>query len=304
MKVRRLFSACLSIALILFCTSTFSIGVSADDGIIASVVLTHTHSGSSSGGGCYTNTQYGNVDWIKNIPTTYGNHCGSGDKHIYNYRCGYCGRVYSAAGWECMTCHARSTVNCHCYHNTAIGHSLGCSLSEGSQMGTVNVKKTIDSGYFLTPEFVQSSTMASVTSYVWSNGDTGTCSVTGDGTYTCTVTWTDNGAVRTSSVSYVVEDYDKEPPVINSIELPEARTNEDVVLTIKASDNMGIDSYSFDSKGTWQSGNTLTISLNGKVGCAVKDLAGNVSEVYDVEINNIDKEAPEVDNILQEIGKF
>lgn len=283
---------------VMLLTGTFSLDTYASDETVCSVSLLHTHSGSSSsGGGCYTTPSYKTVR-ERNVPTTYTSCSCGGTLSHYNYKCDICGATFNDAGLECNKCGVKKKVSINHSHTVVSGYSLGCGLSENQVVGTVSVTKQVNSSYTLTPQLTDSSSGASITSYSWSNGDTGTCTVTGDGTYTCTVTWTDNGAVRTSSVSYVVEDYDKEPPVVNSItESPEARTKEDVVLTIRASDNMGIDSYSFDSKGTWQSGNTLTISSNGKVGCAVKDLAGNMSDVVEFTISNIDKESPVVDEV-------
>ncbi len=67
-----------------------------------------------------------------------------------------------------------------------------------------------------------------------------------------------------------------------------------VLITVNAEDNekMNAYPYSFNGGQTWQEGNQLRVVENGFVEVKARDRAGNESETLEIEISNIDNEAP------------
>lgn len=314
------------------CIFGFPIFADASTQTVATVSIQHSHSGNStSGGGCYSTA----------IPHVHiGNETNGGGCYGTPYQTST--QVYKevnlAPDWRCGSCHCNWNVGygtCGCGYTgyadnynfgkkewkwvtetvtryrlsctkTIDGYSLGCGLDADATIGSISMTKAVSSEYKLSIVSEQTSDKFVVTGYKWSDNSTGSSmKVTANGVYTCTVSYTDNGSARTSVLSYEVTDYDTEPPVIGSATVsPTVRTNEDVTVTVVATDNMTVGGYSFDDGVSWQDNNSITKFENCELKVRAKDVVGNVSEVYDVAISNIDKEAPEVDNILQEIGKF
>lgn len=70
-------------------------------------------------------------------------------------------------------------------------------------------------------------------------------------------------------------------------------TNQDVILTVGATDDSGIakNGYSFDGGASWQQSSSYTIKKNQKVVVMVKDMAGNIA-TREVEVRHIDKDMP------------
>lgn len=69
-----------------------------------------------------------------------------------------------------------------------------------------------------------------------------------------------------------------------------------VLITVYAEDNekMNAYPYSFNGGQTWQEGNQLRVVENGFVEVKARDRAGNESETLEIEISNIDNEAPAI----------
>lgn len=69
-----------------------------------------------------------------------------------------------------------------------------------------------------------------------------------------------------------------------------------VLITVNAEDNekMNAYPYSFNGGQTWQEGNQLRVVENGFVEVKARDRAGNESETLEIEISNIDNEAPAI----------
>lgn len=94
---------------------------------------------------------------------------------------------------------------------------------------------------------------------------------------------------------------DMKAPVIKSISLAEetnwCRSNTIQVSAHDASDILYCyENHSGGSSG-WITYSEYTVDTNGIWIIRVKDAAGNVSEAEEIEISNIDKEAPVIHNI-------
>ncbi len=84
-------------------------------------------------------------------------------------------------------------------------------------------------------------------------------------------------------------------------------TKQNVTLTVNANDNASLGSklqYSFDNGTIWQDENTKVFSQIETVKILVKDEAGNISALTTIEINKIDKIAPQTIVEVPEEGKF
>ncbi len=92
---------------------------------------------------------------------------------------------------------------------------------------------------------------------------------------------------------------DTTKPVISKVTAStSAWTNENVTLTVTASDNVyGIYRYSFIDGDGWRKTNNKTFSENGTIQIRVKDYAGNISNRYTYVIDNIDKTAPTISKV-------
>ena len=129
-------------------------------------------------------------------------------------------------------------------------------------------------------------------------------SISSVGVYNITVFATDLAGNQTNlpvtiNVTAPPPPADSTPPVITSITgNPSDWTNQNVTLTINATDNVSLGDlntppYSFDDGVTYQYTNNKTFSVNQFVNIRVRDLAGNFTN-QQVTINKIDKSSPSV----------
>lgn len=219
-----------------------TVTASAETVAVATVELTHSHVGSeSSSGGCYTNKKTSTVtvtcDGVMTAPWTGSD----GNKYITCSK--YSSHYYSASsksqGNRCGWNMGSSTVT---------KYLLSCGVTAGDAVGMFTISKEAGrTSYYLKPSVSTSSSVCVPVSYTWSNGDTGTCTVTGNGAYTCTLKWTDMGVEKTATLSYVVEDYDTEPPVIESVTGYESREKYHTIV-VSATDNYGVTGYMIEKK--------------------------------------------------------
>ena len=89
------------------------------------------------------------------------------------------------------------------------------------------------------------------------------------------------------------------PTIANVTGNPTSWTNQNVTLTVNATDSgsgLNASAYSFDNGATWQAGNTKTYSSNQTVTIKVRDAVGNISSATSVVINKIDKSSPTCTN--------
>lgn len=130
--------------------------------------------------------------------------------------------------------------------------------------------------------------------------DANTYAYTENGTYTIYVK---DAAGNITSTTITISNIDKEVPVIDSIdESTTDLTNEDVTVTVNATDNTGIAGYSMDGI-TYSDDNTFSIAENGDYTFYVEDLAGNVSEAVKT-ISNIDKTIPVISGVNESTTEY
>lgn len=184
---------------------------SAEAVVVSTAELTHSHVGSEKvSGGCYTTKTTQEVpvycDGVMTEPWTNS----AGQR-----------RITCSHGWHEFSASEKArgnTCGAFRYNTTITKYALSCGVTEGATVGTFTISKEAGrTSYYLTPSVSVSSSVCVPVSYTWSNGDIGTCTVTGNGSYTCTLKWTDMGVEKTAELTYVVEDYDTEPPIIESV---------------------------------------------------------------------------------------
>ena len=92
----------------------------------------------------------------------------------------------------------------------------------------------------------------------------------------------------------------KEPNIYNIEKSPSGWTNEEVQLTVFASDEgSGITQYSFDDGQNWQDSNMYTVSENKEMTIKVKDNQENIASQI-IKVDNIDKTVPAIELSKQE----
>lgn len=104
---------------------------------------------------------------------------------------------------------------------------------------------------------------------------------------------------------YEVQTIDNIKPVINSLTPSKTIiTPDDITITCVGSDlgNSGIDRYQYrlSEVDYWIDANTVTIAENTSIYFRIIDNAGNISEVKDIIISNIDKTLPSINEIILE----
>lgn len=94
------------------------------------------------------------------------------------------------------------------------------------------------------------------------------------------------GNIKKQTVT--ISKIDKTSPVISAVNgNPTNYTNNAVTLTVNATDNVAISSYSFDNGVTWQASNSKMFSENGTIYIKAKDSAGNITGATPVIISKI-----------------
>lgn len=218
---------------------------------------------------------------------------------------------FSGSAWQnngkwyvtCTTCNTYWEVPQNCSYQkctktittTLLHYKLNCSVAEGTIIGKVNVTMNVsDYTCKLTPSFTAegSSGYVSAVTYSWDDGSSGSRTITGNGTYTLTVSYKDNGISQTKTFSVPVRTYDSENPKITGAKVsPETFTNGNVSVTVSATDNTEVASYRIGN-GNWQTSNILTVEENGTYAVYARDIYGNISDAYSVTVSNIDRTAP------------
>lgn len=285
----------------------------------------HAHSGSaSSGGGCYTSPIYhSHSDSCNGV-------CGTqmiitqtvqGTTSTYSYKCNSCSATSGGTSATPPIC-SNTVRKCGKSTSTVTGYNIGCGkttstvesyyqncgkststiesykvscTSSGTAILNLSITKNVtNSSYILTAKAVPTSNgFAAVTGYKWDTGETtATKTVTENALYTCIISYTDRGVARTATITCSAMDYDTQAPSITGMTANITQpTNQDVKITITATDNRGTISYSTD-KTNWQTSNIFTITQNGTYTFYVKDSSGNVSTGNTFTVSNIDKTPP------------
>ena len=225
---------------------------------------------------------------------------------------------FSGSAWQnngkwyvtCTTCNTYWEVPQNCSYQkctktittTLLHYKLNCSVAEGTIIGKVNVTMNVsDYTCKLTPSFTAegSSGYVSAVTYSWDDGSSGSRTITGNGTYTLTVSYKDNGISQTKTFSVPVRTYDSENPKITGAKVsPETFTNGNVSVTVSATDNTEVASYRIGN-GNWQTSNILTVEENGTYAVYARDIYGNISDAYSVTVSNIDRTAPVISVSVQ-----
>lgn len=253
--------------------------------VVASVNLTHEHRGvSTTKGYCYSGAETYHEGCTNKLTYLRPDYNASADGSWGLYVC-------PSGHYASRSCH--NAVGLTCGMGAYYSYALSCGLAEGSITGVFQIKKNIENEiYTLSPLTTTSSTMCVITSCTWDDGTVGELTVTQNGTYSCTLSWKDNGIAKTETLTYTVTDYDTEPPVITALTADKTSwTNQNVTLTVMATDNYGVTGYRMDN-GEWGTSNKLTVTKNGTYTVYAKDAMGNVSEGKTITITNIDKTVP------------
>ena len=130
----------------------------------------------------------------------------------------------------------------------------------------------------------------------WSNSNVLT--ITANGTYTIYVR---DNAGNIAQQDITISNIDKTGPTIQLTANTTEWTNENVKLTVSATDNeggAGLDSspYSWDAQQTWGTTTTRYVSSNGEYTVSAKDRLGNIS-TQSITVNNIDVVPPEITGV-------
>ncbi len=91
-----------------------------------------------------------------------------------------------------------------------------------------------------------------------------------------------------------ISNVDKDAPTISGVTGNPTDWAKSATLVVNASDSgAGLHSqaYSFDNGSTWQQSNSKSYTANATVNIKVRDVAGNISSVYKVEITKVDSQA-------------
>lgn len=136
-----------------------------------------------------------------------------------------------------------------------------------------------------------------VTGVLWNTGDTKTeTEADENGTYTCTVTYEQNGFAGEGTLSYEVTNIDTTPPTILSIDADCTEpTNRNVKLQVRALDEQsGLheNAYSWDGINYTDS-DELDVYENGEYKVWVRDAVNNVT-TEKITVDCIDKKKPEL----------
>lgn len=274
MKCKRVLAVALLSVVILSSSKGVTVSASVLEEKVASADVVHVHSGSQDvHGGCYTvETQgtkseptYGSCSpYFCQITYQHKGTCPScGKENLGNYtfrdrhscdtqwgssytsqdRCSQCG--YSTSLSSAPSCGKQYVSGSKPVPYTY--YSSGCGYTEDNVIcGEVYLVKNCVAQYKLSLE----SDKLTIDSCTWSDGSTGTeLIVIGDGTYGCDAIVSDGYSTYEVSLEYTVEDYDNEPPVLETINLEKVRCTS-VIVEIVATDNFsGVEYYKLESSG-------------------------------------------------------
>lgn len=316
MKKKRLLYALL-MCCILMCALGSNQEAFAEDN--SHIEILHTHDGDNKkGGGCYgipnacggsfrswTETiRCNNTNWAFNSSTG----CYYCPKDGYNNgtsSSGQCPKVIATYNhYNCTRCGIGSGST-PCQNITS--YSLDCGIDEGTKVGDLTITKNTEEWQ---KELILSATYNSYNEnfvinenpYSWNGGEfvaSNEFVITENGTHTCLLN-SPNTDVSTLEASIEILNIDDILPIISSISKnTEEWTNQDITLTVEASDNeMGLADapYSWDGGTTWISENTYVISENGTYEVWVKDKADNTT-TQSITVTNIDKYGSTVTSI-------
>lgn len=257
---------------------------------------TRTSGTSAHCGNCGTQTSHTMyVYWDK----CYGT---GQERELGGYRnCGVCGSQTYSWGSSSAGTHMVPQQVISCGKSTA---ATGALWLKNSVSGWTTEGVTLEAGV----DIYSSELSLPGEPYSWDNQASWTAEtskvITENGTYTIYAK-SSNGAVVAETIS--VTNIDRTGPSLSGVDFSTTDwTNQDLVLTFHGLDSQpegGIGSglaaqaYSFDGGTTYTEENCLTVSGNGIYEVTMMDQLGNVGHGQ-VEVTNIDKNAPEITGIL------
>ena len=259
----------------------------------------HVHTGGSGGGGCYTIHRTGT--------RTYTEQC-SGTRVYWplldTTQCSVCGASYYGANNVGSRCTKETTrEESYSYYD------LGCGKSGSTLLGYVTY--TVDTTEWVKEVHVDISIenigmTISQTPYRenGSNSDTGSFTVTENGTYTYGINADANSGTGAANFTVTITNIDHTAPIIPNYDLqPTDWVKEGVLLTLEPAVDyqpdmsMGCglpDNYiSYDNGQTWSAELTHFYEDNGDYEILVRDKLDNIGGIS-FTIDNIDHEAPNI----------
>ncbi len=272
--------------------------------VVFSHNIYHKHTGSSSGGGCYSiqrtgsrTEEYpcrGTMVYFPEYDKTQCNKCGAG----------YFG---DESGRDCW--HKETKTVSYTYYD------LGCGKSPSTFLGTVTVTQS-------TTEWTKSlQLMASYTAepgmtvtdspYIWNGGAAtaqNTLEVNANGNYSLQLNADGNANTAAAIVNVPVNNIDVTPPFVtgHSLQPKEEWTKEGVLATLgdvhdlqpDGTEGCGLHEfpYSFDGGETWVQENSFLYKENGTHTALVRDALENTAS-YEISFSNVDITPPTISGV-------
>lgn len=304
-KIRSFFFSLLLIISLSFfpAISVYAEGDVADTATFSQKIY-HKHTGSSSGGGCYTDKKKDTkTEVIKcNGDMVYWPDLGTS-------QCGNCGASYTGDQSNRKCWHEETETVSYTYYD------LGCGQTDKTVVGTLTVTQTPTEWakeVVLTGQYDTSGKMkVSDKPYIWS-GQAATAEntyiVSQNGKYTLKLNADANSNTGAAVVTVNVRNIDNTAPVIRKIiKEPESDwTAKGVTVTITDvadiqpdnTEGIGLHElpYSFDEGETWTVENTYFYTENGAYSVWVRDALENTA-VYTISCSNIDSTGPTIHSV-------
>lgn len=259
----------------------------------------HTHSGSSGTyGGCYQGARSESSYTCNQAFTSTTGPFADGS---YNHFCKYSHITNTSQSWITGTCQQKITsysyaLSCGKTTSTIESYKSNCSYTDcGTAYITCSDTTANISTAQLTCTIASANAGATAVNWNWSTGETTqSINIVSNGIYSCELTYQDSksGNQGTVTVSYTADNLDGIPPVVSVSVNKISTTNEGVLATISATDNVGVTGYSFDGT-TFSSSKSKLFTENGTVTGYATDVGGNIGSAS-VTISNIDMLAPAV----------
>jgi len=304
-KIRSFFFALvLIISLSLFSPIEVYANNTEENTVSFSQTIYHKHTGSSSGGGCYTVKKKGTKTEVTecNGEMVYWPDLGTS-------QCSKCGAGYYGDQSYRKCWHEETETVSYTYYE------LGCDQSNKTVVGTLTVTQEPTEWtkeVVLTGQYETSGKMRVADKpYIW-NGQAAiaenTYIVSQNGKFTLKLNADANSNTGAAVVTVNVSNIDNTAPVIRElIKEPESDwTTEGVVVTISDVADIQPDNlegvglhelpYSFDEGKTWTAENSFRYTINGDYTIWVRDALENTA-VYNISCSNIDTTGPTIHSV-------
>lgn len=260
----------------------------------------HQHTGSSSGGGCYSihrtgsrTEEYpcrGTMVYFPEYDKTQCNKCGAG----------YFG---DQSGRDCW--HSETKTVSYSYYD------LGCGKSPSTFLGSVTVAQSTTEwtkSLLLSASYSAEGMAVAEYPFSWNGGAAtaeNTFEVTANGNYTLRLNADGNANTAAAVVNVPIRNIDVTAPTVSghSLEPMEEWTKDGVLVTLGEVRDLQPDGtagcglhelpYSYDNGQTWVGENHYLYKENGTHTILVRDALENVSS-YDISFSNVDMTPPTI----------